>query len=58
MTEYLIRVRVRTQRHPRDDPMPYLERAAQALFKTRPGGDLHIIGATVEQVPSIMKDRP
>ena len=52
-TEYLIRIRVRTEREPRDDPWPYLRTATEALFKVRPTGGLDLLGATIEQVPSI-----
>lgn len=51
--EYVITLRVRTTREPRDDPWPQLRTASEALFKVRPGGDLDLIGATVELVPSV-----
>lgn len=53
-TEYVITIRVRTTRPPRDDPFPHLAKTADAMFKATPGGTLHILGATVEQVPSIV----
>lgn len=53
MTEYLITIRVRTNRQPRDDPWPQLAKAADALFKVRPTGELDMLGASIEQVTSI-----
>jgi hypothetical protein len=51
MTEFIISVRVRTDREPKDDlKWEDIVGVLKAVFKTRPAGEVVILGLTMEQV--------
>lgn len=51
MPEFIIAIRVRTEREPRDDlKWEVVSDTLKSLFKARPTGPLDVLGLTIRQV--------